>query len=526
MSHQHLKAPGVRFAAAGVIAVMLGGTAAGDEGPDGPRFVGFGGPVDLGVSGPPIDVDAGDVNNDGIVDVLAASASGFGTTVRVWLGTPDGEFVAQSSQVGAPADTTAIRLGDFDADGNLDLAIADGAGSVAFRWGVGDGSFLAGGSSAVPIGGGAVDVDAGFADGDAAADVFVAGADGTLTLIPGSENRSMGDPATVTLGGTPVSIAAGDLDGDGDHDVVVGLADAGVVRLVRTSGLTLELAGSVSGVGTPVAVAAGDLSDPPDRADVAAVTEEGMLLAWSSTGDFGLTPLLETPVGAEPSAVRIADLDEDGDGDILATDAEAFPNGFRLRAYVQDPDGFAELMPVAEDRRMIAFELADLDGNTSLDLVGLVDDGEFRLVRTRVNITDIVPPGPFDVAFPPDGQTGLPRPRDLVWEGATARLRWTEAAGFVVTYRVRIADNPEMVDPVVDVEGLTDVSWSVPLGTLDGAFTWYWSVEACTVAGVTAASPPVASFSLTCREDLDGNAEIGIGDVVEILEAWGQACGG
>jgi len=521
MSHQHLKAPGVRFAAAGVIAVMLGGTAAGDEGPDGPRFVGFGGPVDLGVSGPPIDVDAGDVNNDGIVDVLAASASGFGTTVRVWLGTPDGEFVAQSSQVGAPADTTAIRLGDFDADGNLDLAIADGAGSVAFRWGVGDGSFLAGGSSAVPIGGGAVDVDAGFADGDAAADVFVAGADGTLTLIPGSENRSMGDPATVTLGGTPVSIAAGDLDGDGDHDVVVGLADAGVVRLVRTSGLTLELAGSVSGVGTPVAVAAGDLSDPPDRADVAAVTEEGMLLAWSSTGDFGLTPLLETPVGAEPSAVRIADLDEDGDGDVLVADAGPAEQVARIRVLVQDPGGFAEPMEIEETERLVDVVLVDLDGNTSLDFVGLVDDEEFRLVRTRINVTDVLPPGPFELAFPADGQTGLPRPEDLVWEGATARLRWTEAAGFTVTYRVRIADNPELIDPVVDLDGIEEVVWDVPPGTLSSSFTWYWSVEACTAAGITMGSPTVAQFTMTCREDLDGDGSTGLPDLLALLASLG-----
>ncbi len=525
MNHQPETASGVRILAASVLAAVIAASAAADEGPEGPRFVGFGEPVDLGVAGPPIDVDAGDVNGDGIVDVLAASAGGFGTSVRIWLGTPDGGFAPQSAQVSAPTATVAIRLADVDADGALDLALADGNGSVLVRWNAGDGSFNDG-VAVVPVPGGPVDLDAGSADGDATADLYVGSADGTVTLIPGAVDRELQASATVPVGGVPASIATGDFDGDGDDDLVVGLDKLGWVRLVRTGGRSLQPATTVTGVGSPVAVSAGDLAGDPARDDVATVTAEGMLMAWESTGGFDLTPVLETPVGVAPSDVRIADLDEDGDGDLLAAEAQELPQTFRLRAYVQDPDGFAELMPVAEDRRMIAFELADLDGNTSLDLVGLVDDGEFRLVRTRINITDIVPPGPFDLAFPPDGQTGLPRPSDLVWEGATARLRWTEAAGFVVTYRVRIADNPEMIDPVIDVDGLEDVVWDVPMGTLEGGFTWYWTVEACSAAGVTTADPTVAEFSLTCREDLDGNGVIDVNDISQIIEVFGQVCGG
>jgi hypothetical protein len=503
----------------------ISGLAAADE-PSGARFVGFGDDVNVGVAGPPVDVAVGDVNGDGRADLAVVADGSFGGTVTLWLGLPDGSYQPQSALVSVPGATSAVDLADVDADGVLDLVVADAGGDmVQVRWGNGAGGFLTG-ATLVPLGRSPIALVTGFTDGDAAADIFTLNDDGTVLVITGSFDRTLGTPAVLGVPGAPTSLAAGDLDGDGDDDLVLGVPSSQVVRLVRSVPGGLSLGPALGAAGGPVSVAAGRLIGNPALEDIVAVMADGSMRIWESIG--GLT--VDTPqtiaLGITPGVVRIADLDNDDDGDILVTDASAAEEASRVRVFVQDPDGFAEEMRIDEPLVLMDVVFADLDGNTSMDFVGLADDGEFRLVRTRINVTDVLPPGPFELAFPPDGTTGLPRPEDLVWEGATARLRWTPAAGFTVTYRIRIADNPFMDNPVLDLDGISGSNFAVPAGTLSDAFTWYWTVEACTASGVTMAEPAVAEFTMTCREDLDGDGEIGFGDALAILNAWGQVCGG
>jgi len=505
--------------------LAIAGPVAGDE-PSGARFVGFADPVDLGLAGPPIDVVAGDIDGDGRLDLAAADGGSFGSIVTVWLGTAEGGFVAQSSQTLVPAGTSDLELVDLDGDGHLDLLVVDaGGGAIQVRWGTSGATFETS-ATVLPVSGGPLMVALGDADADGDWDCWTGNANGSISLLRNTGGRGFAAPQNLPIDGVPAAISSGDLDGDGDDDLVAAVPSAGLVRLVRSQpdgpagGPTF-----VNGDAT-VDITAASIFGNPDRADIAGVTASGKVRVWRSNGNWSFVAPIEMLVDASDPSISAEDMDNDGDGDILVTDGGPAESVDRVVALVQDPDGFAEPMVVSENRAVRQFILADLDGNTSLDYVALVEDGEFRLVRTRINITDVLPPGPFDLAFPPDGTTGLPRPEDLVWEGATARLRWTPAAGFTVTYRVRIADNPFMDDPVLDLDGLTGVTFDVPMGTLSSAFSWYWTVEACTASGITGADIGVAGFTMTCREDLDGDGEIGLGDAVAVLSAWGQICGG
>ncbi len=512
-------------ALAGVLAALAAPHAHGDAEPAGPRFVGFADPIDVGLSGPPIGMDAGDLDGDGLVDLVGASRGGFGGTVAIWLGRPDGTFAPQPNQIAVPNGTVAIALADLDADGHLDLVAADGgAALVQIHWGAGAGAFESGPSTVgTPAPSTAMTIADG--DGDGIPDLATAHEDGTVSMHLSLGTRDFAAPRTFSVNAIPGSIAAGDLDGDGDDDLAVGLASAPTIRLVRSDPDALA-GGPVLAAGSGAAdVAIADILGT-SLADVATVTTEGDVRLWNSVSGFSFQSPQVFPLGIDAAAIAVGDLDNDGDREIVVSDGGPGEASSRIHVLVQDADGFAEPMAIEGDEAMVDLVLFDLDGNTSLDLLGLVDDEEFRLVRTRINVTDVLPPGAFELAFPQNGQTGLPRPEDLVWEGATARLRWTEAAGFTVRYRVRIADNPELVDPAVDVDGIESVTWDVPPGSLSSSFTWYWSVEACNAAGFTTAAPAVSQFTMTCREDLDGDGTIGVGDVLQILTVWGTVCGG
>lgn len=115
----------------------------------------------------------GDFNGDGIPDL--AIANYYDDTVTILLGNGDGTFTpATGSPVPSGAGPFAIVAGDFNNDGNLDLATADYyADTITVLLGNGDGTFTA--SSAAPTAGGAPDgIAAGDFNGDGLLDIITA----------------------------------------------------------------------------------------------------------------------------------------------------------------------------------------------------------------------------------------------------------------------------------------------------------------------------------------------------------------
>lgn len=298
---------------------------------------------------------AGDVNADGVPDVIAGGAG----VARVFSGRDGTLLLSFSAEAeGDGFGTSATGAGDVNADGHADVVVGapryGGVGRVRVFSGR-DGSTLLVLDGSTPNGrfGSAVHgrsepgrfllvIGAGSAGPRGSGEIRVWN---RLSQEPAFVIRS--DTADVALGGMFASVA-GDVDADGTPDVFASdwrsnATAAGAGRIIVASGATGELLFSRTGemanegFGSSSSVA-GDV-DGDGHADLivgawqyagAAVSGGRLYLISGRDGS-----LVRTWTGSVPGetlgfdAVGISDIDRDGTRDLLVTSAQSSANGSR-----------------------------------------------------------------------------------------------------------------------------------------------------------------------------------------------------
>ncbi|MFN0059279.1 MAG: FG-GAP repeat domain-containing protein [Planctomycetota bacterium] len=167
----------------------------------------------------PLAIHAGDINNDGMLDVVTTSSD----EATSFLGNGDGTFILEST-VWVGAEPVNFSLGDIDNDGNLDIATANYAAStLSFALGNGDGSFEQPSIQYVV----AFDprsVLLADLNGDGNLDAISGNASGSCSVLLGLGDGLFATPigydVVVTYGFYP-NIALGDVNGDSSLDLLL-----------------------------------------------------------------------------------------------------------------------------------------------------------------------------------------------------------------------------------------------------------------------------------------------------------------
>lgn len=179
----------------------------------------------------------GDINGDGIPDLLVTGADAFSTTVKTYFGKGDGSFTAGSlvwsGNPGTGSDVGAAVLADVNGDHCLDMTDAMDSGVVVVFYNDCHGNFPAAPSVTYGVADGAVSLAVADVNGDGFPDIITGSIPnpnqgGGYGYSPGNSltvrfNNGTGNfgPARVYVGDPGmVALALADLKGDGHPDVV------------------------------------------------------------------------------------------------------------------------------------------------------------------------------------------------------------------------------------------------------------------------------------------------------------------
>ena len=289
--------------------------------------------VDLTTGSTPVNVAIGDIDGDGKLDLAVANNGS--SNVSVFRNTSSSGAISFDTRVDLTtgAHPNGVAIGDIDGDGMPDLVVTSGGSGVSvFRNQSSSGSISFIAAVDFTTGSTPVSVAIGDIDGDGKPDVVVVNqSSNTVSVLrntTSSPSITFDAKVDSTTGNTPVGVAIGDIDGDGKPDLAVvsnggALGTISVLRNLSSSGIiSLTRRVDFTTGKYPQGVAIGDVDGDGKPDLVVANGMETFVSVFRNTSSSGsiTSGSLDAPVGlttgTDPYAVALVDIDGDGKPDL------------------------------------------------------------------------------------------------------------------------------------------------------------------------------------------------------------------
>ena len=342
----------------------------------------------------------GDVDADGDLDIVIGSYSD-AVGVSVLLGNGDGTFNPRT-RVHIGRDIRSVALGNVDGDSDLDIVAASAysnSRNLVFLPGNGDGTF--GAAVQTPLDHGPSSLALGDLDADGDLDVAVAGfyctgqSEGCASIFFGNGTGEFPGRANYAVPGTPLDLAMNDIDADGDVDLVLAAQQHISVLYGFGDGAFGQRREYAAGFAEAVAVADLDRDGHMDVLTSDRSIHAVGVLPGIGDGEFVNEPGLIVPHGASRAPLALGDIDADGDLDAVMQFL-SFPNGVSIV-----PNDGTGLRPheFLLDRSTLGVAVGDVNGDGRPDLVSGRNFGENHVLSVRLGRADGRFDGPTDLVF-------------------------------------------------------------------------------------------------------------------------------
>ena len=323
-----------------------------------------------------------DGDGDGKLDVVVANNSAgtisvFGNTAT--SGTIDSNTLGVKTDLAAGTAPTGIAIGDFDGDGLPDVAIADDVGTLSLFENTSSGSTVSLGAKVDFSLGGitARDIDVADLDGDNRPEVVIPNLNsGTVSVFHNIADpptistiapTKAGPGETITLTGTSFSTTAA------DNHVFFG-GTKGTVTAATTTSLSVEI--PIGASNAPIALSVNGRS----TTSIHPFTPSFRGFSQTIDSDF-LAPDIDFVTGDTPIHVVVGDIDGDGYPDIVTSD-----NGDNQISVFRNLNAGATIS-TASFAAKVSFSTAI--GPAIVALADLDQDGQIDVVTTNASQDNI-----------------------------------------------------------------------------------------------------------------------------------------
>ncbi len=425
----------------------------------------------------PAFIGTGDFDGDGNLDLAVVNAGS--DNVSILLGNGDGTFDAPVNfRTGAVCTTppapclqpTSVAVGNFDVDSKLDLAITNFATNevvILINTTPGIGTPTFGPPTSFPVGNGPLFVTAGDFDADGFLDLAVANTGHNPSSAPVGTTVSIlnGDGAggfptitPVTVGQGPVSIALGHFNAGPELDFAVANFVDNTVSVFLGVGDAInfnQATGSPITVGThPISIATEDFNgDSID--DLAVASQAGKSISiLLGVGDAGGTfsPVKKLAIGKTLSELVVGDFNGDSAPDIAFS---SFP-GHALGVILGNGDGtftskIKAFKTTAKGTGLFSIAAGNFNAGSLPDLA--IPNGQVSIL---LNTTTPPPVGASFTVVSPNGGGSLTI-------GSTVPITWT-STGFIASDTVKIDyfDGTTWKAVIKSTPNLGSRLWKVP----------------------------------------------------------------